>query len=160
MKSRPRSSRSRFFMRRTSDPNTTLPSTVLHGKSAYFCQTIVVIGPHAFRSPRNSTCPALDASRPAMICSRVDFPHPDGPRSVRNSFACTSRLVSRKAKTSLPRAAKRLSIPLTLISIGALAQACLLRPWLAVLIQGTLDLLDVLAHQGAGTAFVALDDGG
>jgi hypothetical protein len=46
--------------------------------------------------------PADGRSRPAMICSSVDFPHPDGPRKIRNSPAATSRLSDSIAVTRSP----------------------------------------------------------
>ena len=44
--------------------------------------------------------PLLASSRPAMACSRVDLPQPEGPSSTRNSPSSTSR--SRCLMISLP----------------------------------------------------------
>src|SRR3981189_1335832 len=43
------------------------------------------------------TMPAVGSSRPAMICSTVDLPQPDGPTSETNSPSLTSKLTSRRA---------------------------------------------------------------
>ena len=45
------------------------------------------------RSPILSV-PAVIVSSPAIIRSAVDFPHPDGPTSTRNSLSAMSRLRS------------------------------------------------------------------
>ena len=51
------------------------------------------------RSPIR-TVPAVTFSRPAIIRSSVDFPHPDGPTSTTNSPGRTSKVTSSTARTS------------------------------------------------------------
>jgi len=58
-------------------------------------------GPDTGR-PRNCTSPALGGIKPAMICSNVDLPQPEGPRIARNSPGSTSRPMSRSASSSPP----------------------------------------------------------
>src|SRR6185437_1301009 len=46
---------------------------------------------HVMSSPAISMLPSLTSIKPAMLCSNVDLPQPDGPSSTMNSPACTSR---------------------------------------------------------------------
>ena len=43
--------------------------------------------------------PSVTCSRPAIIRSNVDFPHPDGPTSTMNSPSGISRLTASTAVT-------------------------------------------------------------
>jgi len=53
--------------------------------------------------PLTATRPASAVSSPAMIRSRVDFPHPDGPRREKNSPLAISKDTS--DKTGVPEKA-------------------------------------------------------
>ena len=46
--------------------------------------------------------PDEGVSSPAMICSSVDLPHPDGPSRIRNSPGATSRVMDSSALTRSP----------------------------------------------------------
>src|SRR5690606_29058762 len=50
--------------------------------------------------PSMSTVPSVASSSPARMRSNVDFPHPDGPISVRNSWLPISRWMSLSAVNS------------------------------------------------------------
>ena len=49
-----------------------------------------------------SMSPDVMSSRPTIIRSRVDFPHPDGPTRMMNSPSATSRLTSLTAGKPSP----------------------------------------------------------
>jgi hypothetical protein len=81
-----------------------LCSTVRHGNRAKSWNTIAVEG-RPPGGPWNSTRPEEGASKPPTIMSRVDFPHPLGPRSATNSPLCTLNETPSTATTaSRPRA--------------------------------------------------------
>src|SRR5580698_8435590 len=46
---------------------------------------------HVMSSPPISMEPSVTSINPAMLCSKVDLPQPDGPSSTTNSPAFTSR---------------------------------------------------------------------
>ena len=47
----------------------------------------------SIRSPLRRTVPAVGSDRPAMMCSNVDFPQPDGPIRATNSPSPTEKLM-------------------------------------------------------------------
>jgi hypothetical protein len=51
----------------------------------------------AIGSPLRLTVPAVGSESPAMMCSNVDLPHPDGPIRAMNSPWPTEKLMSRNA---------------------------------------------------------------
>src|SRR5699024_7461111 len=60
------------------------------------------LGPSTSR-PSTNAAPPVGSSRPARMFIRVDFPQPEGPTTVMNSFSSTFRLTSPSAsKRSLP----------------------------------------------------------
>src|ERR1041384_1443327 len=63
--------------------------------------------------PRTETDPRVARSKPAMMRSSVDLPHPDAPSRHTNSPAPTERSISRKASTGATAAGKLLSTPAT-----------------------------------------------
>src|SRR5262245_10495190 len=81
-------------------PSRTLSSTVFHGKIDFvYCWNTNIIserGP-AIGSPLRLTVPAVGSESPAMMCSNVDLPHPDGPIRAMNSPWPTEKLMSRNA---------------------------------------------------------------
>ena len=55
---------------------------------------------HVTSRPPMAMAPSVRFSRPAIIRSRVDFPHPDGPTKTQNSPSATSRLTPWMTGTS------------------------------------------------------------
>jgi hypothetical protein len=83
--------------------------------------------------PSIVTLPAVSDSSPATIRSKVDFPHPDGPRMVMNSPAATSRSMPSRTVTSpkrLPspriRTAPRMGCVAASVGTAAIIQASFL----------------------------------
>ena len=72
-------------------PKPMFSATFKWGKRAYFWNTVLTSllygGSLEISIPLNSTSPSLGSSKPAMIRRVVVFPHPLGPKSVRNSFS-------------------------------------------------------------------------
>ena len=79
----------------------TLSKTVSHGISAKFWKTTIrsMPGPTISR-PSSTAPPALGRSRPAMMLSSVDLPHPEWPTMVRNSPWSSPKATSRNTQTS------------------------------------------------------------
>src|ERR1700733_11203188 len=61
--------------------------------------------------PRTETDPRVARSKPAMMRSSVDLPHPDAPSRHTNSPARTERSMSRRASTGAAAAWNVLSTP-------------------------------------------------
>src|SRR5271165_1848623 len=59
------------------------------------------LGP-AMSSPSIEIIPSVGCSNPAIICSRVDLPHPLSPKMQRNSPGCTSKVMPSKASVRVP----------------------------------------------------------
>jgi hypothetical protein len=78
-----------------------LSSTVFHGKIDFvYCWNTNIIserGP-AIGSLLRLTVPAVGSDSPAMMCSNVDLPQPDGPIKAMNSPSPTEKLMSRNAR--------------------------------------------------------------
>src|SRR4051812_26635005 len=92
--------------------------TVSQGKSAKSWNTMPRSGPGAvIGAPYISTVPADGVSKPAIILSKVDLPHPDAPIRHTNSPLLIVRLTSRSASTVCSPITKRLLRPLT-ASVG------------------------------------------
>ena len=86
-------------------PNAMLPATVSQGNSAYSWNTTPRSGPGpAIGRPSSVTCPDEAVSKPAMMLSSVDLPHPLGPTIVTNSPAAIVRSTCSSAVTLSPRA--------------------------------------------------------
>src|SRR5690606_4772038 len=64
--------------------------------------------------PSTSTSPDVGVTRPAMICSNVDFPQPEGPIMETKLQRSISRLTPFKAVVVPPGAAYALRMPSTL----------------------------------------------
>src|SRR3954470_6428020 len=76
--------------------------------------------------------PALTSSRPAIIRSAVDLPHPDGPTSTISSWSLTSRLRCSMTETSPYRFATSVKV--------------------------TPDMGEIVAEAGRPLAFILIDD--
>src|ERR1043166_8883305 len=61
-----------------------------------------------------SIVPLAGSSNPAMIWSRVDLPHPDGPRKTKNSPCSTSSVMPPSATTSSLVRSIRQTLPISL----------------------------------------------
>ena len=59
-------------------------------------------------SPSTRTSPAVGRSRPTIMLSRVDLPHPEGPTRMKNSPSPMLRSVGSTARVP---SGKRFSIP-------------------------------------------------
>ena len=96
--------RSPFASRRILSPNSTLRSAVMFGKRLYAWKTMPM--PRRFGRtpvtslPSTSTRPEVGRSNPAIRRSAVVLPHPDGPRSERNSPVAIERSIPSSATTS------------------------------------------------------------
>src|SRR3954463_4817936 len=67
--------------------------TVSHGKTEPYCEMTMpfLLGPDC-GAPFTSTRPASGRSKPAMMLSSVDLPHPEGPTIATNSPLATEKL--------------------------------------------------------------------
>ena len=73
------------------NPNAIFSAMDICGNKAYFWKTVFRFllfgGRLVMSTPSKMTCPLSGVSKPPKIRSVVVFPHPDGPRSVINSFS-------------------------------------------------------------------------
>src|SRR5262245_18074724 len=83
----------------------TLPSTVFQGNRANSWNTGPRSGPGPVTAlPLTATLPLLGATKPPTTYSRVDLPHPEGPRMATNSPSAIESEISPRARWRWPRA--------------------------------------------------------
>ena len=94
-----------------------------HGNSAGSWNTTPRRGDGStISSPSTRTMPRVGRSNPATMLSRVDLPHPEGPRIATNSRSATLRLMSSSASTRRSPLANSFQTPS--ISIMHAPRAC------------------------------------
>lgn len=80
------------------NPNATLSHTDNHANDASSWNTTPTpSGTPSTARPSNSTVPLVGAASPARTSSRVDFPHPEGPITEKNSPRRKSRSIGPNA---------------------------------------------------------------
>ncbi len=90
-------------MPRILSPNSTLASTVFHGKSEWCWNTIPrSAAGRSTGSPSTVSEPVVGRMKPAMALRSVDLPQPEGPSRHTNSPPATSNEIWRTASTRSP----------------------------------------------------------
>src|SRR5438552_11052048 len=99
-----------------------LSTTVYQGKSAGSWKTTARLGSGPFTgAPLTRTRPRVGVSKPATTLSKVDLPHPLGPRIAANSFSSTAKSMAWSASTLRPRLLNSFQTSLTEIACSARA---------------------------------------